>query len=533
MRVAAIDVGTNSVHLLIVDIGLDGTVSHVEKARRQVELGSGGLGRERIAKPAFQRGLDAITEFAGAANSLGVDHITAAATSAVREASNGKEFRSAVKAHTGIHVRVVSGIEEARLIYLGVRHDLDLTDGPALLVDLGGGSVELLLAGDGSAGRPDDGVLESDSLPLGHIRVTESWMASDPIAAADIKRVKRAVRAQVAPLVKRMSAHGHGSVIGTSGAIRTLARIAAMGRGEARPIHGNGLLLTTAELDRFVKKITGKPRTYLDTLPGMDPRRQRTLPAAAVVVLEILKAFDAPGLATSARSLRDGLIQNWILRNDAVVDRRYGDAGPRERSVLGLMDRYGVDVRHATQVERFATELFDQTRSVHRLDDDDRALLSYAARLHDIGHHIDGASHNRHGEYLIQHTRMYGFTAPEITVLGQLVRYHRGPAPKRRHDVHGTLSDQDRRRVRVLAGLIRLSDALDRSHTQPVDRLTAEVKEGSVRIRAHAKAPAHVERWAAEHKRTLLSNALDREVLVEVVAPTQPSPMHDAQARNR
>jgi exopolyphosphatase/guanosine-5'-triphosphate,3'-diphosphate pyrophosphatase len=265
--------------------------------------------------------------------------------------------------------------------------------------------------------------------------------------------------------------------------------------------------------------MTDKNRGWLDELPGMDPRRRRTLPAAAVVVSRILQALDVTELMTSGRSLRDGLVQDWILLNDAVAAPRYGLVGPRERSVLSVMERYNVDVAHAEQVTRFATALFDETQAMHGLDPEDRQLLQHAARLHDLGHHISGEDHNLHGEYLIRHTPMFGFTAPEIGILGQLVRYHRGPLPKRKHAFYGTLPKPDRRRLRLLAGFLRLADALDRSHHQPISEVTAALDDDILLVRAVAGAPAHVERWAAERRRTLLSDALDCEVLVEVVSP--------------
>ncbi len=522
MRVAAIDVGTNSVHLLVVDIDSRGEVSIVEKARRQVELGRGGSGMERIAPAAFRRGLEAIGAFAAAVRSLEVDHVTAAATSAVREAANGKEFRDTVKEQTGIHVRVISGLEEARLVYLGVRSDLDFASGPAMLLDLGGGSLEWVLACPSPADNPASGLLASGTLPLGHIRLSSSLLTTDPISSDEISTVRREVSAHSEALIAAARQHGVGTVVGTSGAIRTLARMATLARGEPRPAQRHGILMSTDELGELVERMTGRKRSWLDDLPGMDPRRRHTLPAAAVVTHAVLECLGAAGLVTSGRSLRDGLIQDWILQNGGVISRRDGATGPRDRAVLAVIERFGVELSHAEQVVRFATALFDGTRELHDLGDDDRLLLQHAARLHDVGHHIAGEDHNRHGEYLLRHTPLYGFTAPEIEVLCQLVRYHRGSLPKRRHSAYGSLPRVDRRRVRILAGMLRLADALDRSHNQPISNLTVEYSEGALLVRAVAGAPAHLERWAADRRHTLLSNALDIEVSVRVENPPAP-----------
>lgn len=508
MRIAAIDVGTNSVHLSVADISPDGEIQVVEKLREQVELGAGGLGNQRLTDAAFARGVAALVAFKEAASSLGAEEINAAATSAVREAVNGSDFVKAVRARTGIHIRAISGVEEARLIYLGARADLDFSAGNVLLMDLGGGSVEFIHC---NTQRP----LTSLSVPLGHIRLAEAFHRSDPLKKDEIKGMRAAIREQLAPLLQRVRPGDFATLVGTSGAIRTLGRMGTLLRGEALPEHAQGLVLHRPELDELISVFSSRKRARYASIPGMDSRRLRTLPSAAVLVREVMALFDHPTLQTSERSLRDGLLVDWTLRHKPEIQLAGAIPHPRMRAVRRLMERFGVDEAHAEKVRSLALQIFDATVPLHGLEPRDRRMLEYAALLHDVGHHIAGADHNKHGEYLIRYTPLHGFTAPEVAVLANLVRYHRGPTPKRKHVAFRALPQPDRRKVRILAGILRVADAYDRSHTQPVQELRIHLgPDGAVHITGVAVEQAHIERWAAERRRDLLQDALRRPVHV-------------------
>jgi exopolyphosphatase/guanosine-5'-triphosphate,3'-diphosphate pyrophosphatase len=509
VRVAAIDVGTNSIHLLVADVDADGQVTVVEKDRSQVMLGSGGLGERVITPDAFERGVEALARFKAAADTLEVDDIHAAATSAVREARNGDAFCRAVKERTGVHIRVISGSDEGRLIYLGARGDLDFSRGRVMLCDLGGGSTELVLC------EPDAARLVV-SLPLGHIRLADAFHGSDPLSADDRKAMKAAIREALRPLVRRVPKSEVGALVGTSGTVRVLARMATAARGEPLLEHAQGLVLTRRELEGLIDRFMDTPAAALDRLPGMDPRRRRTLPAGAVLLREIMKATGVSELTTSERSLRDGLIADWMLRHRPEVDLARTVTDPRRRSVLLTMDRFGADPAHAEHVASLSLTLFDQTVALHLLPLTDRDLLRDAALLHDIGHHISGSGHHRHGQYLLRHIRLYGFTAPEVAVMSNVVRYHARSVPKLRHPEFAALTPEDQRRVRVLAGLLRIADGLDRSHNQPVTRLTAAVRGGVLRVDAWVREGGELEQWAAARRASVLSEALGMPVTITV-----------------
>ena len=495
-------------HLLVADIDAMGEITVVEKAREQVELGRGGLDQGLLTEEAMTRGLKAMASFRHAVDSLSVDTVTAAATSAVREAANGSEWVRRVREATGIHVRVITGADEARLIYQGAKDDLDFSRGYALLLDLGGGSAEFILC---DSSRP----IEKRSLPLGHIRLAERFGDQDPPAPESWDAMRQHLRATLTPVLDRIPAGRFGSFTGTSGAVRTLARMATLQRGESVPAHDHGLILTRGGLKKLIQRFRVMKRSQYQDIPGMDDRRRHTLPYAAAMVYEAMKVFGAHEIVASERSLRDGLLQDWVWNNQPEIALASTVAWPRMRAVLRLMERYEVDRGHAEQVRDFALVLFDALQDRHGLSGDARRLLEFGALLHDVGHHIAGEDHNKHGQYLIQHSRLNGFTAPDVALVGSLVRYHRGGRPKKSHPSFASLS-RDRQRALVwLASILRVADGLDRSHEQPISSIRAQDADGAIRIHVHPDAPAHLERWAVDRRKALLERTAQCPVFIE------------------
>jgi exopolyphosphatase / guanosine-5'-triphosphate,3'-diphosphate pyrophosphatase len=539
MRVAAIDIGTNSVHLVVADVRADGGITVVEKAREQIELGRGGLDRHLITADAMDRAVATLQSFHQTMSLLGVEAISAAATSAVREAQNGNELCDRIAESTGIHVQVISGIDEARYIWLGARKSLDHRHGTSLLIDIGGGSVELVL-GDPTRIR------SAHSLPLGHLRMSEQFLRSDPPSVEEIQALRRHVRALLEPVLADPATLQIGATVGTSGSIRTLGRMATLMRGDSPTPHDHGLVLQRAELKKTLGLLVETRSGRLDELAGMDTRRKQTLPAAAAVLYQVMKSLAIEQLSTSESALREGLLYDWIERHRPELALTAIEATPRMRSALYLLNRYGADRTHAEHVRTLALELFDGLSPVHGLDADARGLLECAALLHDIGHHIDARNHHRHGEYLILNSPMPGFTAPEVTFLGSLVRYHRG-RPKRTHGTFQTLTRNQQRRVEVLSAILRIADALDRSHHQPVRALRVEVHAAdlpgltrgstpphadadrsdieapmAVTLHVRAREQAYLERWASERRIAGLAELIGCPTRLDFVMDTGP-----------
>jgi len=512
MRVAAIDVGTNSVHLLVADVGPGGEATVVEKARVQVELGRGGIDRHVLTPAAMQRGVDALKQFKQAMDGLQVDACTASATSAVREAKNGDVFRDAVRDATDIHIRTISGLEEARLIHLGILSDLDFSRGYPLLFDIGGGSCELILCDAHQ-------ILACHSVPLGHIRMKEAYLGGSSPTREQLQEIRDATKRALRRVLTDIQPGLAGTFIGTSGSIRTLAKMATMANGAPEPQHSHGLVLTRSQLRDLLTQFTTHKASRLSDLPGMDMRRKATLPAAAAVLYQTMKTLDHDTIVTSERSLRDGLIADWAHQNQPELELQERVAWPRMRAVLRLFDRFGSNRPHTDHVRDLALELFDGLAETLDLDSNARRMLEFAALLHDIGHHIDGRDHNKHGQYLILNSRLTGFTAPEVNVLASVVRHHRGSKPKPTQEHMLALSRADQRQIVVLSTLLRFADALDRSHNQSVRQITVNVTPEHVDIIGVCGAEVHMERWAAERRKAMIESLVDRPVRVVLDHP--------------
>lgn len=518
MKVAAIDVGTNSVHLLVAEVGPNGETKQIVKDRAQVELGRGGLASGRLTDDAMQRGIDALATFGHTIDALQVDAVVAAATSAVREAENGRQFVRAVRRATGIHIRVISGVDEAKLIYQGLRPEIDFSRGYAALVDIGGGSVELSLC------DPTQ-VLASHSLPMGHLRMTEAFVRSDPPTKAELKEIRNAAQEQLLPVLRDIRPGSAGTLLGTSGSVRTLARMATFLRGQTEPTHDHGLVLYRKDLTQLIDHFTAMSRSELVSMGGMDPRRRRTIPAAATVLRQIMKTLELDPLVTSDRSLRDGLLAGWILENEPELALSKTVPWPTLRTVQRMRDRFDVDQAHSSHVRDLALAMFDGLNALGehglRLDAEARLSLEHAALLHDIGHHISGRDHHKHGEYLVRHARMPGFTAPEVALVANVIRYHRR-RPKLAHDHFRALSPTRQRTVEILSAILRMADTLDHAHNQAIVDLAIEESGSAVVIRAQTRSDAHIERWAADRRKARLSNVLNRPVTV-VLEPHRPA----------
>lgn len=516
MRVAAIDIGTNSVHLVVADVANDGRVTLVHRARDQAELGRGGtLGENRLARDAMDRGVKALVAFRQSCDVLGVESIWCAATSAVREAQNGSEFCKRVQEATGIHVRVITGHEEARLVWLGLRQHLDPARGPALLVDIGGGSVEIILC---DATR----LFSAHSVPLGHIRLSEAVPQPDPPTVESQQALRKMVRKELEGVLRDIRP-GVGTMWGTSGSIRALARMALLAEGKPAPQSDHGLVLPRTAVKALLQKFTTLKAARLGELPGMDSRRRTTLPVACAVLYQVMKSLGADHLITSEDGLREGLLQDWIERHRPELLLDQPELTPRMRSVEHLRQRYDGDRSHSSHVRDLAMSLFDGSIGLHGLDRESRDLLEQAALLHDIGHHVDAHDHEKHGQYLVLHARMAGFTAPDLAVLADIVRYHRGGRPKSSHRHFQSLSRTDQRRVEVLSALLQLADALDRSHQQPVVGVDVTTGTDGVVVVARCRGEAFLERWAAQRRARSLAAALSRPVSVELVGDGRPA----------
>jgi exopolyphosphatase/guanosine-5'-triphosphate,3'-diphosphate pyrophosphatase len=499
MRLAAIDIGTNSLHMIVVRVGPDFSFEVVDREKEMVRLGAGGLDGRALTPEAMHAALQVLSKFNRLAESHGVDKIVAVATSAVREAENGGEFLRAITDRTGMHPRVISGTEEARLIHLAAAYGVGISGEVAVAVDIGGGSVEIT-RGSGPA------ISVGRSFKLGVIRLTERFVKSDPISPRDERRLVRHVESELAAYLNQLARDGFDRVVGTSGTILSLGAIVA-----AQQEHGIPATL------RSVRKLL----TSLDLqdrlrVPGLDPRRADLAVTGVILLDTILRRLGAGEITLCDMSLREGLVLDYIARHRKAIAQadRYPDV--RRRSVIELAERCNYRPEHAQQIARLALFLFDGTRGLHALTDKEREWLEYAALLHDIGVHISYQRHHKHSYYLIKNGDLRGFDPEEVDTLALVARYHRRATPARRHAGFRDLPRKRRRLVRTLAAMLRLAEGLDRSHAQAVKSLELHDRGEDALLLLGTEGGAELELWAAARQAAPFERVIGKPLRVEV-----------------
>jgi exopolyphosphatase/guanosine-5'-triphosphate,3'-diphosphate pyrophosphatase len=502
MQLAAIDIGTNSIHMILVRVAADGAFEVIGREKDMVRLGVGGLEGRPLGEGAMAAALQTLARFKRLADSRQVDDIVAVATSAVREASNGGAFLEAVAAQTGIRARVITGAEEAALIHRAAVHGTDIGSGPAVVVDIGGGSTEVTL---GTASE----LQEAHSFRLGVIRLGERFVKSDPLSGGDERRMVRHIRHELGDAGRRIAKARHTRVIATSGTALALGAMALQVPGDVTIHHRTVSARAVRKIRRDVSRMRLAER--LD-LAGLEARRADLIVPGAVLLDVILRQLGADQFTLCELSLREGVILEYIRRNLVRIGRieRYPDV--RRRSVIELALRCNYAAEHAQQVARLALALFDQTREAHGLDDRAREWLDFAALLHDVGEHISYERHHRHSYYLVRNGDLRGFDPDEIEVLALVARYHRRGAPRRRHEALAALPRPLRRAVPWLAAMLRVAESLDRSRAQLVDRVTMRRSGRRWTLRATGRGDLELERWAAQRNLRPLEAALGATV---------------------
>ena len=425
MRIAAIDCGTNSIHMIVVRIRPDLSFEVIDREKEMVRLGSGGLDGKALTAEAMAAALQAFSRFRRLAESHQVEEILAAATSAVREAENGGEFLAAVEQETGIKPQVISGTEEARLIHLAAVYGVDVAGVSAVVVDIGGGSVEIT-HGAGTALRV------AKSFKLGVIRLTERFVRTDPLSGRDERRLVRHIDGELSKYLRDIKSAGFDRVIGTSGTILSLGTVASTDRRRASDEIRN-LRVPAKQIHRLRKELTERSISERMKMPGLDPRRADLIVSGAVLLDRVLQRLGASEITLCDLALREGLVLDYIQRNRRHIAQAGEYPDVRRRSVIELAERCSYWPEHANQVARLSLSIFDQTRSAHVLTDREREWLEFAALLHDIGTHISYPRHHKHSYYLIKNGDLRGFEPSEAETIALIARYHRKSAPKKSH----------------------------------------------------------------------------------------------------
>ena len=508
IRIAAIDIGTNSLHMIVVRLRADLSFEVIDREKEMVRLGAGGLDGKALTPEAMHVALQVLSKFRRLSESHKVEQIVAVATSAVREAENGGEFLDTVAQQTGIRARVISGTEEARLIHLAAVYGVGGANEATVVVDIGGGSVEITrgVGPNIELGR---------SFKLGVIRLTERFVKSDPLSPRDERRLVKYIGEEVGDYLADIVKVGFDRVIGTSGTILSLGAIATAVDGRSTGGLRNRRV-SAKQLRRARKLLVGLSLEKRLRVPGLEPRRADLSVAGVVLLDAIVRRLEAPDITLCDLSLREGLILDYIARHRKEIAQadRYPDI--RRRSVVELAERCNYWPDHANQVARLALAIFEQTRAVHGLTDREREWLEYAALLHDIGTHISYERHHRHSYYLIKNGDLRGFEPDEIDTMALIARYHRRATPKRGHEDYTELPRKRRQAIKTLAAILRLAESLDRSHSQSLSNVEFHDRGDDALLQMRASGDAELELWAAARHATPFEKVIGKRLRVEI-----------------
>ncbi len=509
MRIAALDLGSNSFHLLVVATRPDGSFEPLVREKQMLRLGDVVARHGSLTAESLDAAVAVVKRFRTIAEANHADELLAYGTAALREASNGADAVERIEDEAGVRVKVINGIREAQLIFEAVRASVLIDPGPALCADLGGGSLELSV-GDRA------GLVYATSLHLGVGRLTTELVGGDPPSAKSRSRLRRRIEAELGGVLGEILDKGPQQLIGSSGTFCALVRTSVALRDGAVPPVVNQLSITAKEVNDFAELIYSLPVTDRARLPGIDVRRAELMAAGVAVAQALLEVTGLPGLMVSEWALREGIVLSAIRKHDR-ADLSGDPRAIRRASVLSLCRRSSWREAHGRKVAELAVQVFDALAPVHGLGPGDRELLELAGLLHDVGEHVSRDSHGRHTAYLIENGGLRGFSPDEVRLLACVCRYHTRGRPRETFPAWEALSATDRRRCLAQLSLLRIADGLDVSHALVVSKLEAFVGRESVELIATARGDAELERWMFRRKKGLFEELFGRSLELSCV----------------
>jgi exopolyphosphatase/guanosine-5'-triphosphate,3'-diphosphate pyrophosphatase len=501
-RLAAIDVGTNTVRLVVAEVDVDGTYRILDEEREAARLGQRLAQTGRLSAESIERALAAIGKMKAIADGFQVSELRAVATSAVREATNGRAFiREAMRRHK-IKIEVISGEEEAQLAFRSAARHFSLENRSTALVDIGGGSLEVIL----TAGTVVD---QMYSLPLGAVRVTEQFIRSDQLRPKQWKKLKRAIDRELRHSIRRPP-FSTETMIGSGGSFTALAHMAKWQR-EGRHGSVQGDMLTRADIVHLLDRLRETPLEARRQIPGLSADRADIIVAGAAVIARLTKLLGVRQVLVNERGIRDGILLQMIA---ALPGQSFARPEPADRLewVRVFARKCRSNELHCEHVARLAGQVFDGMQAAYELPAWSRELLQAAALLHDIGYIINHSKHHKHAYHLIMHGDLPGFSPHEIELIANVARYHRRAFPRKWHPNLRHLEKADRRLIAKLAGILRLADGLDRAHSRLVTGVRTEESGKRIRLVLDAGSLPQVEMWDAERKAGLFLDAFETEL---------------------
>jgi exopolyphosphatase/guanosine-5'-triphosphate,3'-diphosphate pyrophosphatase len=503
-RLAAIDVGSNSIRLVVAEAQPGGRYRVLDEERESTRLAASLASAGRLDEASMTASLEALRRFKSIAAGMGVETIRAIATCAVREASNGLEFCRRVRQEIDLPIEIIDSDQEARLAFESVRRRFDLAGRNTLLADIGGGSTEIVLASG-------DLIEAIYATKLGAVRLAEKHNQPGAWSQEDVIRMMRFIDRELRKTTEKPAVAIH-QLIGSGGTFTNLASIIMASRGLAR-LPAAGARVSRADVRHLVDRLAKMTPKQRREVPGLNPDRVDIIVPGLGVIDSIMRRFRVNTLQVHAYGVRDGLLLGMI-------DRLQGGAtGASSPSADDQVDRFaeacGVDMNHARQVARLAGEIYDGLRQFYELPPADKRLLEAAARMQDVGYLISYEGHHKHSYHLILHSRLEAFRPEELEIVANVARYHRGSLPKKKHENFQGLSTSDRLRVRQMAAVLRLAGGLDRSHNQLVKSAAVTGTPERVELLVAADELPEVDLWAVRRRAELFEEVFDAKLNIE------------------
>jgi exopolyphosphatase / guanosine-5'-triphosphate,3'-diphosphate pyrophosphatase len=492
--VAFIDIGTNSIRLFVVKLNPDCSYVVLTSQKEAVRLGEGEFETGLITEEAMDRAVMVVGRFVELAHSFYVDEFIAVATSATREAQNRYEFLSRLRKESHLDVQVISGREEARLIFMGVTAAMPLKDEQIMVIDIGGGSTEMAIGKEGTCNY-------LSSMRLGSIRLTNMFFpdgVENPVSESRYEEIRDYIRTEIKGVVRQAGRHHADIVVGSSGTIINLCDISAR---LYHPGDQKRTLLSASDIKKTIIKICSLSLPERRKIPGINPERADIIIAGSLIIDTLMQDLNISSLEVTQRGLQDGLLADYLGKMEGFP--LLGHLSVREKSVLLTGRAFGINEYHARTVSTLALQLFDSGLKVglHTLGSRERELLEYASFLHDIGSLISFNNHHLHSYYIIRNSELLGFNPDDVLIMANIARYHRKKLPKKKELEMPELDEHGKDLVTILSTFLRLSESLDRRHAALIERVAfTGINNKTAELEIRAREDCQFESWGVDNE---------------------------------
>ena len=505
-RLAAIDIGSNSLKLAVVEAAASDSFTIISQDRERVRLGQETLQNNLLSDEAIELSSNAIARFKSIAETREVDSLTAVATASVRQAKNGDKFVNEVEKRTGVRVEVLPSLEEARLIGVAASQFFGQKNGSILNIDIGGGSTEISLMENGEPKK-------LFSMKLGAVGLTEKYLHSDPPRRKEIKKLRNEIRFALEKPVQKIKGEKWLISSGTSGSILSLASLIGFQSENDLTDRAAVQLKRLVGLNKIMTKLTLADRTKI---PVINERRAQVIIAGGYILEEIMSALDIESIDPCMYALREGVIIDHLREIEQESLPPVPDVGDiKLRDVFAVGRRFGYEEKHALQVATMAEKIFDKLAPIYDLKRQERTFLSAAALLHDVGYHISHESHHKHSLYLIKHSEITGFSEDEKLIIANVARYHRKAFPKSHHFYYMALGEPERKIVDRLSSILRIADGLDRGYESRVDDIEFEKNKKCLTLNLVSEEDCSREIYAIKIKKEFFEKIYGCELVVK------------------